>query len=59
MHIQPKLLQEMESMTEDVPVKMSVDAAKKLDIPAVTVDEKKFRCQAMCPLKVLRLSPSL
>ena len=49
----------MESMTEDVPVKMSVDAAKKLDIPAVTVDEKKFRCQAMCPLKVLRLSPSL
>lgn len=41
--ISPKLLQEMESMTEDVPVKMSVDAAKKLDIPAVTVDEKKFR----------------
>ena len=59
MHIQPKLLQEMESMTEDVPVKMSVDAAKKLDIPAVTVDEKKFRCQAMCPLKLLRLFLSL
>jgi len=41
--ISPALIKEMETMTDDVPVKCSAEEAKKLDIPAVVVDEKKFR----------------
>lgn len=41
--ISPALLMEMDKMNDEVPVKMSEAEAAKLDIPAVVVDEKKFR----------------
>jgi len=41
--ISPALLKEMDTMTDEVPVKLSADEAKTLDIPAISVDEKKFR----------------
>ena len=41
--ISPALLMEMDKMTDDVPVKLNAEEAMKLDIPAVVVDEKKFR----------------
>jgi len=41
--ISPALLLEMDKLTDEVPVKMSVEEALKQDIPKVVVDEKKFR----------------
>ena len=41
--ISPALLLEMDKLTDEVPVKMSVEEALKQDIPTVVVDEKKFR----------------
>jgi hypothetical protein len=41
--ISPALLIEMDKMTDEVPLKMSVEEAMKMDIPKVVVDEKKFR----------------
>jgi transaldolase len=41
--ISPALLLEMDKLTDEVPVKMSVEQALKQDIPKVVVDEKKFR----------------
>lgn len=41
--ISPKLLGELQKLEEKVERKLSVDAAKKMDIPKVPVDENSFR----------------
>jgi transaldolase len=41
--IAPKLLQELSDSTEPVVQKLNAEAAKKLDIPRVSFDEKGFR----------------
>jgi transaldolase len=41
--IAPKLLDELQKASGDVPCKLSPEAAKKADIQKITVDEKTFR----------------
>jgi transaldolase len=41
--ISPKLLAELQKSDEKVEQKLSVEAAKKMDIPRVPTDEKSFR----------------
>ena len=41
--IAPKLLEELRTAEGDVPKKLDAEAAKKMDILKITLDEKSFR----------------